>query len=124
MELDFNGRSSGSSSLKRLPAPGAVALVFEKKKGHTAAGLHGILTRFPFHRTVEGCETVVGAKVYLFGILQKYCLSFFLKIGRGMGLMNRKICDYITPDFLVVTFAFLVITKIFLVVTEIHLAFT
>ena len=31
---------------------------------------------------------------------------------------------YITPFFLVVTFAFLVVTEFFLVVTEIHLAFT
>ena len=31
---------------------------------------------------------------------------------------------YITPVFLVVTFAFLVVTEFFLVVTEIHLAFT
>ena len=31
---------------------------------------------------------------------------------------------YITPIFLVVTFAFLVVTEFFLVVTEIHLAFT
>jgi hypothetical protein len=76
-ELDFNGRSSGSSSLKRLPAPGAVALVFEKKKGHTAAGLHGILTRFPFHRTMEGCETVVGAKIGLFVLAKNFLQHFF-----------------------------------------------
>ena len=31
---------------------------------------------------------------------------------------------YITPVFLVVTFAFLVVTEFFLVVTEIYLAFT
>ena len=77
-ELDFNGRSSGSSSLKRLPAPGAVALVFEKKKGHTAAGLHGILTRFPFHRTVEGCETVVGGKDRNFCFSEEFFTTFFL----------------------------------------------
>ena len=66
-----------STSLKRLPAPGAVALVFEKKKGHTAAGLHGILTRFPFHRTVEGCETVVGAKIGLFVLAKNFLQHFF-----------------------------------------------
>ena len=42
---------------------------------------------------------------------------------RILGLSAGKE-TYITPFFLVVTFAFLVVTEFFLVVTEIHLAFT